>query len=38
MESKGDMVGINLDATVYSPAARGLELFNRQGVREIDVL
>jgi len=38
MESKGDMVGINLDDTVYIPAARGLELFNRQGLLEIDVL
>ena len=26
MESKGDMVGIDLDDTVYIPAARGLEL------------
>ena len=38
MESKGDMVGIDLDDTVYIPAARGLELFNRQGLLEIDVL
>src|SRR5689334_6918550 len=38
MESKGDMVGIDLDDTVYIPAARGLELFNRQGLVEIDVL
>jgi putative ABC transport system permease protein len=38
MEPKGDMVGIDLDDTVYIPAARGLELFNRQGVLEIDVL
>ena len=38
MESKGDMVGINLDDTVYIPAARGLELFNRQGLLEVDVL
>jgi putative ABC transport system permease protein len=38
MEPKGDMVGINLDDTVYIPAARGLELFNRQGLLEIDVL
>jgi putative ABC transport system permease protein len=38
MESKGDMVGIDLDDTVYIRAARGLELFNRQGLLEIDVL
>jgi putative ABC transport system permease protein len=38
MEPKGDMVGIDLDDTVYIPAARGLELFNRQGLLEIDVL
>jgi len=38
MEPKGEMVGIDLDDTVYIPAARGLELFNRQGVLEIDVL
>jgi putative ABC transport system permease protein len=38
MEPKGDMIGINLDDTVYIPAARGLELFNRQGLLEIDVL
>ncbi len=38
MEPKGDMVGIDLDDTVYIPAALGLELFNRQGLLEIDVL
>ncbi|HLF11774.1 MAG TPA: ABC transporter permease [Gammaproteobacteria bacterium] len=38
MEPKGEMVGIDLDDTVYIPAARGLELFDRQGLHEIDVL
>jgi putative ABC transport system permease protein len=38
MEVKGEMVGIDLDDTVYIPAARGLELFNRQGLHEIDIL
>jgi putative ABC transport system permease protein len=38
MEPKGDVIGIDLDDTVYIPAARGLELFNRQGLLEIDVL
>jgi putative ABC transport system permease protein len=37
MESKGQMVGIDLDDTVYIPAARGLELFNRQGLLGVDV-
>ena len=38
MESKGQMVGIDLDDTVYIPAASGLEMFNRQGLLEIDLL
>jgi putative ABC transport system permease protein len=38
MEAKGDMLGIDLDDTVYIPAASGLTLFNRDGVHEIDVL
>ena len=38
MEAKGDMVGFDLDDTVYIPAARGLELFNRRALLEIDVL
>jgi putative ABC transport system permease protein len=38
MEPKGQMVGIDLDDTVYIPAARGLELFNRLGLQEIDAL
>jgi putative ABC transport system permease protein len=38
MESKGDMLGFDLDDTVYIPAARGLELFGRDGLHEIDVL
>ena len=38
MESKGEMVGIDLDDTVYIPAASGLQLFDRQGLHEIDVL
>lgn len=38
METKGDMVGVNLDDTVYIPAASGLALFNREGLAEIDVL
>ena len=38
MESKGDMLGIDLDDTVFIPVASGLALFNREGVHEIDVL
>ena len=38
MQAKGDMLGIDLDDTVYIPAARGLELFDREGLHEIDIL
>ena len=38
MESKGSVLGFDLDDTVYIPAARGLSLFNREGLVEIDVL
>lgn len=38
MESKGQFVGMDLDDTVFIPAARGLELFNRDGLTEIDVV
>ena len=38
MEPKGQVLGFDLDDTVYIPAARGLDLFNREGLMEIDVL
>ena len=38
MEPKGQILGFDLDDTVYIPAARGLELFNREGLMEIDLL
>ena len=38
MKPKGEMLGIDLDDSVYIPAARGLELFNREGLHEIDVV
>jgi putative ABC transport system permease protein len=38
MEPKGQMLGFDLDDSVYIPAARGLELFDREGLLEIDVL
>jgi putative ABC transport system permease protein len=38
MESKGEMLGIDLDDTIYIPAASGLAMFNREGLQEIDLL
>lgn len=38
MASKGQVVGFDMDDTVFIPAARALELFNRDGVMEIDIL
>ncbi|MGI9307751.1 MAG: ABC transporter permease, partial [Gammaproteobacteria bacterium] len=38
MESKGTLLGIDLDDAVYIPTQRALELFNREGLVEIDVL
>ncbi|TFG88001.1 MAG: FtsX-like permease family protein [Chromatiales bacterium] len=38
MESKGTMFGFDLDDAVYIPVAKGLELFNREGLFEIDVM
>lgn len=38
MAPKGTMVGLDLDDTVFLPAARTLELFNRDSLFEIDVL
>lgn len=35
MESKGQVLGLDLDDTVYIPAARALEIFNRDGLMEI---
>ncbi len=37
MASKGQVLGFDLDDTVYVPLARGLEMFNREGLVEIDV-
>ncbi|MBL8430254.1 MAG: ABC transporter permease [Dechloromonas sp.] len=37
MEPKGQFLGIDLDDTVFIPAARGQELFNREGVDEINM-
>lgn len=38
MESKGQVLGFDLDDTVYIPASKALELFNRESLMEIDVL
>ena len=38
MESKGQILGMDFDDTVYIPAARALELFNREGLMEIDLI
>ncbi len=37
MEPKGQFLGIDLDDSAFIPAARALELFNRDGVNEINV-
>lgn len=38
MEPKGDVLGFDLDDAVYIPAARAMEMFNRNGLMEIDML
>ncbi len=38
MASKGQILGVDLDDSVYIPAARALELFNREGLMEIHVV
>ena len=36
-EPKGQMLGLDLDDTVYVPVERGLALFNREGLVSIDI-
>jgi putative ABC transport system permease protein len=38
LEAKGQVLGMDLDDAVYIPAARALELFNREGLMEIHVI
>ncbi len=38
MERKGQFLGFDLDDAVYVPAAKALELFNRESLMEIDLL
>jgi putative ABC transport system permease protein len=37
LEPKGQFIGIDLDDTAFIPAARALELFNRDGLTEINL-
>ena len=38
MESKGTLLGFDMDDAVYIPAGRALELFNKDGLVEISIL
>lgn len=38
MEPKGNVLGLDIDDAIYIPAAKALELFNREGLMEIDLL
>jgi putative ABC transport system permease protein len=38
MQSKGQVLGFDLDDAVYIPVGRALELFDREGLMEIDLL
>lgn len=38
MAAKGQMLGFDFDDIVYIPAARGLSMFNREGVMEINIM
>ena len=37
MQSKGQVLGFDLDDTVFIPVARALEMFNRESLQEIHV-
>jgi putative ABC transport system permease protein len=37
LEAKGQFLGIDLDDTAYIPAARALELYNRDGLMQVNV-
>jgi len=37
MEPKGQILGMDMDDTVFIPAARAMEMFNRPGVMEINI-
>ncbi len=38
MESKGQMLGVDLDDTVYLPVSRAMELFNRESLMQISLV
>jgi putative ABC transport system permease protein len=38
MASKGQVLGVDMDDSVFIPASRSLSLFNRDGLMEIDVI
>ena len=38
METKGQILGVDIDDAIYIPVSRGLELFNRDGLMEIDLV
>lgn len=38
MEKKGQLLGFDMDDTVYIPAGKALEMFNRESLMEIDLL
>ena len=38
MEPKGQVLGVDLDDSLYVPAARALQMFNRDSLMEIDVV
>lgn len=38
MQSKGQMLGFDLDDSVYIPVGRALAMFNRESLMEVDVL
>ena len=38
LESKGQLLGFDLDDAAYIPVSRGLQLFNREGLMEIDIM
>ena len=38
MESKGQMLGFDLDDAVYIPAMKAMSMFNRESVMEVDLL
>ncbi len=38
MESKGQMLGFDLDDAVYIPAQKAMSMFNRESIMEVDLL